>query len=148
MILGLFQPVHSEVLPRRAWSLQTSFTNPHDRLLCRVILCRALSPENKTLPEDRSPETGLELVPNCCTQARTRFCMKIFLLEDSEFLCVQYHLPKRFGISSTTSPVSDACRVGASIQSMCSTVANSSRIARGGVWRCVCLPYSSRAGSW
>lgn len=74
--LCLFQPIHSEVLPRRAWSLWSSFTNPHDRLLCRVILCSALSSGNKTLPEDRSPERALGLVPACRTQVGTIFCME------------------------------------------------------------------------
>lgn len=51
--------------------MQSSFTNPHDRLLCRLILCRALSSGSKTLPEDRSPERGLELVLGCQVPAGT-----------------------------------------------------------------------------
>lgn len=73
---GLFQSMHSEVLPRRAEFSQSSFTNPHDSLLCRVILCRALSSGSKTLSEDRSPETGLELVLGCQAPVRTIFCME------------------------------------------------------------------------
>lgn len=72
---GLFQPMHSEVLPRRD-DIQSSFTNPHDRLLCRVILCRALSSGSKTLPEDRTPERGLELVLGCQAPAGTIFCVE------------------------------------------------------------------------
>lgn len=72
----LFQPMHSEMLPRRVGFLQGSFTNPHDRLVRRVILCRALSSGSKTLPEDRSPERGLELVLGCQAPARTISCME------------------------------------------------------------------------
>lgn len=84
---GLFQPMHSAILPRRAGSLQGSFTNPHNRLLCRVILCRALSSGSKTLPENRSPERGLELVLGCRAPARTIFCMEKLPLRGRLSVC-------------------------------------------------------------
>lgn len=89
---GLFQPMHSAILPRRAGSLQGSFTNPLNRLLCRVILCRALSSGSKTLPENRSPErpgTGAGLSGSSkdnILHGKTS--------SKRETLCVQQHLPK------------------------------------------------------
>lgn len=69
--LGLFQSVHSEVLPGRARSSQSSFTGG-----TAGNLCRALSAGNEALPEDRSPERGPALTPDRLTQAGTIFCME------------------------------------------------------------------------
>lgn len=128
--------------------MQSSFTNPHDMLLCRVILCRAFSSGNKTPPEDRSPEKGLELVLDCRIQVGTIFCVE--------------KLPLRGLQLSVSGSISQRC-VGSGLPHLlcqmlpgeklpssptCSTIANPAQMTREGVQKCVCLSYSSSVGSW